>query len=211
VAAGAGAAWLAVLPTHLREFQLLAPRAADAPLDPIAGAAGAAGAELALTLNRSTGWLSRPDLRLRRGHAGPPLATPGGQEPGAHRFEYAIMPWHDVLGAGFLRAVEQYAYPLAVLGSTEEHALAGGLHLDLEPATMMLSAAAPRADGSVELRFWSAADSDVTATIRMPGLRACSREDLLGRPFGRQPDVSGDTATVTVRPREIVTLALARG
>ena len=43
-----------------------------------------------LTLLRCVGWLSRDDLRTRRGHAGPPYPTPGAQCPGTHRFEYAI-------------------------------------------------------------------------------------------------------------------------
>ena len=41
--------------------------------------------ELALTLLRSVGWLSRDDLSTRTGHAGPGLQTPGAQMPGVHR------------------------------------------------------------------------------------------------------------------------------
>lgn len=47
---------------------------------------------IALTLLRSVGWLSRDDLKSRRGHAGPALETPGAQCIGVHRFEYAIIP-----------------------------------------------------------------------------------------------------------------------
>lgn len=48
--------------------------------------------ELALTLLRCVGWLSRDDYATRRGHAGPGLPTPGAQLPGKWSFEYAIIP-----------------------------------------------------------------------------------------------------------------------
>jgi mannosylglycerate hydrolase len=49
-------------------------------------------AEIALTLLRSVGWLSRDDFHNRKGHAGPKLATPGAQEPGTHTYDYAFIP-----------------------------------------------------------------------------------------------------------------------
>lgn len=51
------------------------------------------GVELALTLLRCTGWLSRKDLSTRPGDTGPPLAAPEGQDLGPHVFEYAIRPF----------------------------------------------------------------------------------------------------------------------
>ncbi len=45
---------------------------------------------IALTLVRSTGWLSRPDLRSRPGEAGPNLATPGAQCLGAIRARLSL-------------------------------------------------------------------------------------------------------------------------
>ena len=52
------------------------------------------GAEIAVTLLRCVGWLSRADLTSRKGGAGPQLRTPGAQLPGRHVFEYCIIP-HD--------------------------------------------------------------------------------------------------------------------
>jgi len=55
--------------------------------------------EVALTLMRCVGWLSRSDLRIRRGHAGPEIETPEAQCPGVWNFEYSVYPhkanWHD--------------------------------------------------------------------------------------------------------------------
>jgi len=50
-------------------------------------------AEVAMTLLRCVGWLSRDDFSTRKGHAGPMIAVPGAQEPGLHTFEYALMPF----------------------------------------------------------------------------------------------------------------------
>jgi mannosylglycerate hydrolase len=48
--------------------------------------------EIALTLLRCVGWLSRDDMPVRQGHAGPAFETPGGQVPGKWGFDYAIIP-----------------------------------------------------------------------------------------------------------------------
>jgi alpha-mannosidase len=53
---------------------------------------------IALTLLRCVGWLGRSFGVPRKGVAGPAIATPGAQCPGAHRFRYAFIPyappWH---------------------------------------------------------------------------------------------------------------------
>ena len=55
--------------------------------------------EIAITLLRSIGWLSRDDITTRKGHAGPMgLATPEAQMLGISTFDYSIIPgdknWH---------------------------------------------------------------------------------------------------------------------
>ena len=50
------------------------------------------GGVLALTLFRSFGWLSRPDLLTRPGNAGPMLPTPEGQCLRKMVFDYALLP-----------------------------------------------------------------------------------------------------------------------
>ncbi len=48
--------------------------------------------EVALTLLRCVGWLSRDDFSTRKGHAGPVYETPGAQVQGLSTFEYSIIP-----------------------------------------------------------------------------------------------------------------------
>lgn len=78
------------------------------------------GTQIALTLLRCVGWLSRDDLVTRRVAAGPLVETPEAQCLGVHRFEYAILPH-----AGDWRQVYPIAYgyvaPLLVTrGDTHE-------------------------------------------------------------------------------------------
>ncbi len=75
---------------------------------------------LTLTLLRCIGWLSRDDLSTRQGHAGPAIETPGAQEIGVHRFEYALIPhqgdWRNAFDQAFafaapMRAIATDAHP----------------------------------------------------------------------------------------------------
>ncbi|MCK4450236.1 MAG: hypothetical protein KAX26_06560, partial [Anaerolineae bacterium] len=78
------------------------------------------GAEIALTLLRCIGWLSRDDMHCRRGHAGPAEAVPEAQCPGRHTFRYSLIPHTGdyrqahALAYGFqtdLRAIPTGAHP----------------------------------------------------------------------------------------------------
>jgi 2-O-(6-phospho-alpha-D-mannosyl)-D-glycerate hydrolase len=51
------------------------------------------GADIALTLLRGVGWLSRDDLASRPGDAGPQLQTPDAQCLGTHEWELALLPF----------------------------------------------------------------------------------------------------------------------
>jgi alpha-mannosidase len=71
--------------------------------------------EIALTLLRCVGWLSRDDMAVRQGHAGPAFETPGGQLLGKWSYDYAIIPhkgdWHKAYQQAYafelsLRAIE---------------------------------------------------------------------------------------------------------
>jgi alpha-mannosidase len=73
------------------------------------------GSEIALTLLRCVGWLSRDDFATRNGHAGPFMATPGAQMPGKWRFEYSLIPHSGDWQNAFAQA---YAFevPLRAVG-----------------------------------------------------------------------------------------------
>ncbi len=76
-------------------------------------------AEIALTLLRCVGWLSRDDFSTRKGHAGPFLETPGAQMPGKWAFDYSIIPHSGNWQSAFWQA---YAF------ETPLRAVTTGLH-----------------------------------------------------------------------------------
>jgi mannosylglycerate hydrolase len=81
------------------------------------------GLDIALTLLRCVGWLSREDLSSRPGGAGPSLEVPDAQCLGRHEFEYAL--WvGDADATQRLRDAAEWRRPIAV---GEEGAASGPL------------------------------------------------------------------------------------
>lgn len=127
VAVSDGVTGLAVLARGLPEYE---------------AAPGAAGVELAVTLLRCVGWLSRNDLASRPQGAGPALPAPGAQCLGPHRFELAVVPFAGPWWQGPLPvAAERFTVPT--------RAFPAGRH---EPRPDLASGAeaatGPRADGA---------------------------------------------------------------
>jgi alpha-mannosidase len=59
----------------------------------------ATGSQVAITLLRCVGWLSRDDFTTRKSHAGPFLETPLAQMPGEWEFDYSILPGVEAAAA----------------------------------------------------------------------------------------------------------------
>ena len=91
-------------------------------------------AEIALTLLRCVGWLSRDDMWNRQGQAGPPLPTPGAQEQATYLFNYAIIPH----GADFGNAVK-----LAQSYQTDFEAVVAPLQIGRLPERAEMVSVAP--------------------------------------------------------------------
>src|SRR5207245_1035265 len=122
----------------------------------------AEGTTLALTLIRSVGWLSRGDLRLRNGHAGPGLTTPGGQSPGQHRFEYALSTysggWEH---ADVVKQAHDFAYPaLSIMTETN---VADVAPVQLDNPRIVVSAITPARRGGFLLRCYNPHTKDEVA------------------------------------------------
>ena len=94
------------------------------------------GRELALTVLRSTGWISRNTNPYREEPAGPELAIPAAQMRGRHSFSFAIYPHEGVEpGPDVLEQAERYRLPFLTAegaGEAGELAQAEGLTLDGE-------------------------------------------------------------------------------
>lgn len=128
-----------------------------------------------ITLYRSTGWLSREDLRTRKGHAGPPIPTPEAQYLGKTlEFNLALIPFTAeewVNGRVYSRIESYYRKPIAYFnrirrGDRVDYYME---LLELEPP-LMLSALKPvepeRGDNGVVLRVYNLGNHDVVLSIK---------------------------------------------
>ncbi|MBI5294691.1 MAG: hypothetical protein HY869_04390 [Chloroflexi bacterium] len=90
--------------------------------------------EIAITLLRCVGWLSRDDMPTRQGHAGPGFETPTAQMLGKWSFDYSIIPH-----AGGWQESYQQAYAF----QTELRAVETGIHPGKIPAQGSFIATSP--------------------------------------------------------------------
>ncbi len=168
-----------------------------------------AGSELALTLLRCVGWLSRADLSVRKGHAGPGLPTPEAQCHGTYTFHYALVPHQGDWRQAFTHA-HAFNTPVRVV-ATPPHP--GTLpkrasFVTVAPETMVISAVKKAEAGSgMIVRMWNAPAGDGEATIRL--LQRPSRVaqcNLAERDLGELVVDDEGAVRLSVRGREIVTL-----
>jgi hypothetical protein len=129
--------------------------------------------DVAVTLVRAVGDLSRNDLPERPGHAGWPVATPEAQMPGPFAAELALFP-HGPRSTDTIDAIERTADDvlLPLTGTTLRSAIADyaatpGLQLDGEG--LAFSAAKESEDGEwLVLRCVNLADRRVNGAWRLP-------------------------------------------
>jgi alpha-mannosidase len=137
--------------------------------------------ELALTLLRSVGWLSRDDLTTRTGHAGPEMETPGAQVMGGHRLRYSLY-FHkgDWERGGVWRMAESTLTPLVPgRGPT---VTTPAPRIELTPDSIQMTALLPHRQG-YDLRVLNASDSPHEATIDLqPQPAEVTASTLAGAP-----------------------------
>jgi alpha-mannosidase len=170
--------------------------------------------EVALTLLRCVGWLSRDDFSTRKSHAGPGLPTPGAQLPGTHTFEYAIIPvGKDSMGRPPHAEAFRFNAPLksAVTGLHAGDLAPENSFVRCEPQEFVLSAVKLSEDGDGWiLRGYNLSAEDIQAIIapQVPYKRVW-RANLAERSIeGLQPDAQG-RISLRLRGHEILTLKFA--
>ncbi|MDI6768249.1 MAG: glycoside hydrolase family 38 C-terminal domain-containing protein [Anaerolineales bacterium] len=135
--------------------------------------------EIALTLLRCVGWLSRDDFANRKGHAGPFMPTPGAQMIGKLMFEYSIIP-HAVGRDGIpptgSRRDAIPPYDQAYAFETPMRAVSTGLHdgalpvagsfVSVEPREFVISAIKESDAGKGWIvRGYNVTDKEITITL----------------------------------------------
>jgi mannosylglycerate hydrolase len=162
------------------------------------------GRELALTLLRAIGYLSRAEPAFRRNPAGPPVPLEDAQLPGRQRASYAVLLHPgDWRAAGCYAAADAFLVPFErarVTGTSAPAHAAGGSMLRVEGAEV---SAVLRTPGGLVVRVFRT-DADV-GPVRVEHEGAPARGwviDLRGRP------VSAFEGVVDLTPWQIATLQL---
>lgn len=113
------------------------------------------GGELAVTLLRSTGMLSRPNAKLRPAGAGPSIPTEASQCIGSHRWRLAVMPHlGDWAEAGVHEAAERFVHPLMAKETAPLPAAATGARIGVSSRNCIAAAVVPDS-GNPVLRLWA--------------------------------------------------------
>lgn len=188
---------MAVLLDHLAEYELV-----DAAPD----------RELAITLLRATGLISRNDNPYREDPAGPQIAIPGAQCRRPWHVAFALFPhagsWTD---ADVLAVAERYQHRFESAPGTlrdAEEPLGAQAGLELKGSGVVLSALHRRENGWIELRLVNESAEAVDATVR-GALREAREASIIGRPGGRI-GLDGEILRLALAPWEIRTVQLRR-
>jgi mannosylglycerate hydrolase len=186
-----GAVGLALLHDGLLEYEVLTDDAGG-------------GDELALTLLRSVGYLSRSELALRPNPAGPLDPLEGAQLEGRHVVDYAVLPHRgDWQAAALHGAADELLVPLervragGVAGASTSPT---GSALGVEGAEV---SAVLRENGALVVRVANSSPVTTTARVELHGRIARGEVvDLRGRV------VASFTGELQLRPWELATLRL---
>ncbi|MGH2464735.1 MAG: alpha-mannosidase, partial [Candidatus Limnocylindrales bacterium] len=192
----------AILLDHVLEYELVDP---PGPAD---GSGMPTRPELALTLLRATGLISRDRHPYRDEPAGPVIAAPTGQGLGPHRVSFAVLLTSEARpSAAVLAALEAYRNPfLVAVGSGDRSMpLGSAAGLSIEGPGIVLTSLRRRA-GRLEVRMVNETNAPARTTLRGP-FAAVQRVDLRGRPLQPVRSATG-VANLRLGPWEIGTFSL---
>jgi alpha-mannosidase len=153
------------------------------------------GVDLALTLLRAVGWLSREDLPARPVAAGPALRVPGAQGLGERRCEYALSLRGGAGDAPLVRATEDYR--MAAADGPGTIALQGALEVAGEGFSCTALKRAEDGDGLM-LRLHNPGRGPAWVSVPR-AVERCRLDETCGEPVDGR---------IELRPYEIVTLRI---
>jgi len=173
------------------------------------------GTEVAITLLRSTGLISRNANPYRQDPAGPEMAIPHGQMRGRHRFSFGLFPHAgDWVTGGVPAAAEQYRHAfMAIPGLGHADGAwppsgAGDEALALDGDAVVLASLRRRDADWLEARIVNLAPEPRTARLSGDLLEARTAS-LRGEP-GDQLAMANGVLALDLRPAEIRTIQVRR-
>jgi alpha-mannosidase len=172
------------------------------------------GREIALTLLRSTGLISRNANPYRQDPAGPEIAIPDAQMRGPWHIGFALFPHAGDWLAGVPAAAEAYrrrllwAHGSAAADAPWPPPAAGAQAMELVGDAVTLSALRRRGDGWLEARVVNLASEPRRAILR-GALTAARSASILGEPGGVLR-VEGGAVTLDLGAAEIRTIQVRR-
>ncbi len=168
---------------------------------------GEAGVDVAITLLRCVGWLSREDLRTRPQAAGPSLSTPGAQCPGHHTFELAFLPFAGAWDEGdtFEQAQRFDAAP-EVWPAAEVSAARSWMALTAPLELTALKRAENRE--SLIARIFNPATHPVHGELSLWEAPRDVFEVSLGEERERHLEAPGAELPLTLTPKQVLTLEI---
>jgi len=188
------AAGVSVLLDHVTEYELVD------------------GRELALTILRSTGLISRNDNPFREDPAGPEVPVPDAQLVGPWRFGFAILPHRgDWQAARIATAAEAYHLPFLTTPGRGRADLEAVVSPGLTVSGPGVVLTALRHQGpDLQIRIVAETADRTEAVIAARGPIAAARDvDLLGREGSAIVTQADGTVIVPLGPWEIRTIRLA--
>lgn len=167
--------------------------------------------EVALTLLRCVGWLSRDDFPARRGQAGPNLETPAAQMQGKWTFEYSIIPHTGDWKNAFEQAY-QYETPMRAVGTDlhDGNLNSSGSFVEVTPSTFHITAIKESEDERGWLvRGVNLMDEAVQVNIKpWRKFKIVERVNLAEQKIGPLKLGPDGEVNLTARGHEIVTVLL---
>lgn len=166
------------------------------------------GVDLAITLLRCVGWLSRDDLTSRPQGAGPALPTPGAQCPGRHVFELAVLPLDgEAPHAELLREADLFAAPPRAR-ATDGAATPPGGALELSPPLVMTALKGAESRDALLVRIWNPSPRSVEGSLTL-GFPPAEAHDVR---FDETPlgplTLDGPTLPLRMASQEVRTILL---
>ena len=168
---------------------------------------------LAVTLQRSVGWLSRDDFPTRRNqNAGPTIHTPDAQVERSGECRLALVPFSgDWKTAGIRRLSERWRRPpLVIQGVEDNEQRSPGDFLTVDDPLVSVTAIKRHEDrDTLIVRLFTDSAEPHDAEVRLgPEIEAAWRVDLRERRQHVLPLADPHTVRVPLRPHGLATLEL---